>query len=229
MDEVERIRAVYERRARSIPDDRYSLLNPAHLFLVQQRERALLGLLKRHGFSPLCEKRILDVGCGHGGTLRDFLRYGASPQKLFGVDLLEDSISAARRLSRNIEFCCANAERLPFPDRWFDMVLQVTVFTSILDNEMKSQIASEMLRVLRPSGILIWYDYWLNPTNPDTRGIKPKEVKALFPGCSYEFHRATLAPPIARALARRSWVLCSLLERIPFLTTHYIGILRKLG
>ena len=39
---------------------------------------------------------------------------------------------------------------------------------------------------------------------------------------------ATLAPPIARRrLAPVSWLACSLLEALPFLRTHYVGVLRR--
>jgi hypothetical protein len=40
-------------------------------------------------------------------------------------------------------------------------------------------------------------------------------------------HRITLAPPLGRWLAPRSWVLACLLEKIPLLCTHTIGIIRK--
>ena len=79
-----------------------------------------------------------------------------------------------------------------------------------------------MLRVLRspdpasgkPGGMILWYDFWLNPINPQTRGIRPAEIKRLFPNCLYEFHRITLAPPIARKLAPISWGLCLFLESL---------------
>ncbi|MBU1262850.1 hypothetical protein KJ640_07895 [bacterium] len=37
-----------------------------------------------------------------------------------------------------------------------------------------------------------------NPSNPDVRGVKKKEVKHLFPNRTFDFHRITLAPPITR-------------------------------
>ncbi|MDI6792500.1 MAG: hypothetical protein QME81_06490 [bacterium] len=46
---------------------------------------------------------------------------------------------------------------------------------------MRQRIASEMLRVLKPDGIL-WYDFHMdNPKNTDVKGVKKKEVKQLFP------------------------------------------------
>lgn len=93
---------------------------------------------------------------------------------------------------------------------------------------MKQQIASEMLLVVKSDGLIVWYDYHVNnPWNPDVRGVKKKEIRRLFPDCRIELRRITLAPPLARWLAPRSWLLAQLLERIPILCTHYIGIIQK--
>ena len=104
------------------------------------------------------------------------------------------------------------------PSTWFCM----TAISSILDPGIRRNICADMLRVLRspdpasgkPGGMILWYDFWLNPINPQTRGIRPAEIKRLFPNCLYEFHRITLAPPIARKLAPISWGLCLFLESL---------------
>lgn len=226
--EVERIRAAYARRALSVPRSRYSYFNPAHVYWMQQRERDLLRALIHAGWSDLREKRILEVGCGDGDVLRRFIAYGAQPQHLAGVDLLADQIEAAARLSPSIEFRCANAEHLPFGDERFDLVCQFTVFTSILDGTMRREVAREMLRVLRPDGLLLWYDFHLNnPHNPDVRGVTRREIRTLFKGCTIELRRVTLAPPVARRLAPWSVGACYLLEKVPWLCSHYLGVIRK--
>jgi hypothetical protein len=93
---------------------------------------------------------------------------------------------------------------------------------------MKQQVASEMLRVVRRDGLILWYDYHVNnPWNPDVQGIKKREISCLFAGCDIDLRRVTLAPPLARWIAPRSWLLAYLLEKIPLLCTHYIGIIRK--
>jgi ubiquinone/menaquinone biosynthesis C-methylase UbiE len=225
--EVERIRYAYDRR-KEFAGDRYSLFHPANQFMLFQREKKILELLHKHGLNPLSDKKILDVGCGNGGPLRDFISYGALPQNLYGLDLLEDKIEQARMLSPNIDFRCGNAEELPYEDGSFDIVMQFTVFTSILDDGMKRNVAKEMLRVLRPDGVILWYDYFVSkPTNRDTRGVRRKEIEGLFPGCIFDFHRITLAPPIARLVAPWSFLLCYLLELISWLRTHYLAVIRK--
>jgi len=228
--EIERIRLAYDKRKEKIKADYYALSHPANEFVLFQREKRILELLHNHRLNPLSDKKILDVGCGDGGPLRDFIQYGALPQNLYGLDLLADKIERARMLSPNIDFRCGNAEELPYDDESFDVVMQFTVFTSILDDGMKGNIATEMLRVLSADGIILWYDYFVSkPTNPDTKGLRRKEIEGLFPDCTFDFRRITLAPPIARLLAPYSFLLCYLLEKLRFLNTHYLGVIKEKG
>ena len=235
MDDVSRLRHEYkDRQRRFAQSDEYSPFNPAKLFRFQQRQRAVLKMLRRHGFYPLTERRILEVGCGGGGALIEFLSYGAEPSALFGIDLLPSRLSEARRYLPHIALACADGQNLLYPSRTFDVIVQFTVLSSILDSLIKVNVAREMLRVLRrpdplsgkPGGMILWYDFWLNPTNPQTRGIRPAEIRRLFPGCRFEFRRITLAPPITRKLIRVSWLLCYLFERLRIFNTHYLVAIR---
>ncbi len=226
--EEDRIRGAYARRSAS---DCYSHFHPGHLLMVQQRERLMLRLLRRVGVSNLEQVRTLEVGCGSGNWLREFVRWGAQPDNLVGIDLLPDRIAEARRrCPPGVDLRCASAARLDFPAASFDLVLQSTVFTSILDADMRRQVAAEMIRVLRPEGIILWYDFRVdNPRNRDVRGVGGREIRALFSGCRVSLEPLTLAPPLARWLAPRSWLASSLLECIPWLCTHYLGTIRKVA
>jgi SAM-dependent methyltransferase len=226
--EIDRIRRVYAKRSSTIPKSRYSFFDEAALFAFQSRERALLDLLKSSGFGQLEDTRILDIGCGNGELLRSFIRYGADPSHLFGIDLLPDRIEDARRLSPEINFRCGSAHRLPFESRAFDIVSQFTAFTSILDRPLRRSIAEEMLRVLNKGGMIIWFDFMVNnPRNNNVRGMKRPEIESLFPGCAVYLNRVLLAPPLARSLASRSLIFCYLLQSIPWLCTHYLGTIRR--
>ncbi len=226
--ETERIRKAYGQRDVRVPAGRYSLFNKANLYIVQRREWEILKCLRARGVSSLENMKVLDVGCGEGMELINLLRYSAKPENLCGIDLLPDRIAKAQRLSPNIEFCCGDATRLPYPDGTFDMVLQFTAFTSILDASMKKSIAGEMRRVLKPGGFVLWYDYHMNnPSNPDVRGVGKKEIFRLFAGCDIRLSRVTLAPPIARALAPCSCLVCHMLEKFKLLNTHYLGAIVK--
>ncbi|HBE44910.1 MAG TPA: hypothetical protein DDW17_05500 [Deltaproteobacteria bacterium] len=149
--ETDRIKEAYDRRKKVVPKGLYSYFNKGNLFIAQGREKAILNLLDKYGMNPLDDKVILDLGCGEGQILRDFIKYGARPESLYGIDLLPDRIESAKKISPNIDFRCGNAEELAYEDEFFDIVMQSTVFTSILDMNMKKKIAGEMLRVLKPS------------------------------------------------------------------------------
>jgi ubiquinone/menaquinone biosynthesis C-methylase UbiE len=197
--------------------------------MIQERERRLLTLLKRYDFASLKEKKILEVGCGTGYWLREFIKWGALPENVTGIDLLADRISKARRLCPPaVRIQCASAAQLPFANERFNLVLQSTVFTSILDPDLKRRVAAEMMRVVKPEGVILWYDYYVNnPWNSDVRGVKRREIARLFPGCRIELERITLLPPLARFLAPYSYLSCYLLEKLPPLCTHYLGVIRK--
>jgi SAM-dependent methyltransferase len=198
-------------------------------FQIQERERHVLRLLDRYGLMPLAGKRILEVGCGTGKWLRDLVAWGADPETLVGVELLQASAARARRLCpQAVTIECGNAAELRFASGSFDLVFQATVFTSVLDDDMKRAMAAEMVRVLRPGGMIVWYDFFLkNPRNPYVRPVTRSDIHQLFPGCSIDLRRISLAPPLARLLAPKFWGLCSVLSRFPLLCTHYLGAIRS--
>ena len=169
---------------------------------------------------------ILEVGCGNGGVLLELLSYGADPQKLHGADLLAERAAVARQRLPHLPISAASGTALPYPDDSFDLVLQFTVFSSILDQGICYTVANEIRRVLRPGGAILWYDFWINPLNKQTRGIRPSEIKAYFPECRYTFDRITLAPPLARRLVPLSWSGALFLEKLRVFNTHYLVIVR---
>lgn len=208
----------------------YSLFNRGELFMSQQLERSLITLLRRHSINSIGDKKILEVGCGTGWPLRRLVNYGAKPANLSGIDLLKGAVKESSKLSPNIAFMCGNAQKLPFRSGSYDMVMQFTMFTSILDAGIKRSAAQEMLRVLKEDGLILWYDFYLNsPGNADVKGIGKTEITMLFPGCFFDFNKVTLAPPIARTLAPHSFLACYLLEKIPLLRTHYLVAIKKRG
>jgi len=229
-DAEARIKLAYERRRHSVLTpllDTYA--RPGNLFYYQSRERQVVELLRRNFGRDLQSVKVLDVGCGTGYWLRDLIKWGVAPENLAGVDLLEESVAEARqRCPNGVRIDCESAARLAFEDGAFDLVLQALVFTSILDASLKKQVAREILRVLRPGGALLWYDFTFNnPRNPDVAGVQRREIRELFPNCRLTLKRTTLAPPLARALAPYSWLACYLLEKVPFLCTHYLGMIHK--
>ncbi|MCB0329118.1 MAG: class I SAM-dependent methyltransferase [Bdellovibrionales bacterium] len=209
---------------------RYTLLNPGTLFILQSLERRLIQTMKRHNLLPFRNQRVLDFGCGEGGMLSFFIQLGAAPSKLYGCDLLEHRVAKARpKLPEGVSLVAADGCSLPFADNAFGLVYVSMVFSSVPDPDMRQEIAKELWRVVEPGGSILWYDFHIaRPGNKTIRAISPKEVQSLFPTSLSFFERLTLLPPISQRLVPVSRIAASILEIIPWLRSHHIGVLKKL-
>jgi ubiquinone/menaquinone biosynthesis C-methylase UbiE len=147
---------------------------------------------------------------------------------LGGIDLMPERLARARRRIPGADLHLGSASELPWPDESFDLVSQFLVFTNIFDPELKRAVASEMLRVLKPGGGILWFDLRVNnPRNPEVRGLRRAEIRSLFPGCKMELAPALLAPPLGRLIAGWSWPFAEALQALPLLCTHYAGLVWK--
>ena len=238
--EARRILDEYADRRRRLPPDLYSFTRDDSLFRYTQRVREVILVLKRERAFPLDDRRILEVGCGGGDWLVDFERWGAARDHLAGIELdpVRAAIAGARLgaqrddrgtvLSPGADVRAGDATKLPWDDTSFDIVLQSTVFTSILDPSVKRAVAGEMLRVLAPGGFVLWYDFFFdNPGNRGVRGIKRQEIVQLFPDCTLQLRRITLAPPLTRRLVPMTWIGAAVLEKLKLLNTHYLAVIRR--
>jgi ubiquinone/menaquinone biosynthesis C-methylase UbiE len=228
MGEMDRIRSEYTDRAlRFAESDIYSWFNKAHLFSIQQRQKVTFKMLKSKGITDLKGTRILEVGSGNGRVLAEFLAFGALPENLYGVDLLFNRVLSSSHYLPGSKFVNADGQSLPFPSETFNIVLQYTALSSILDSELCRKICEEMVRVLNQDGLILSYDFWWNPTNKQTRGLRLREIRASFPDCLIDFQKITLAPPIARRLVPISWLLSTFLEKLRIFNTHYLVAIRS--
>jgi ubiquinone/menaquinone biosynthesis C-methylase UbiE len=227
--ESQRIIEAYNRRDRALPPGRYSSFEVSHLLLQQELERRILGVLGNRTHQNLAGKRILEVGCGSGRWLRQFIQWGAAPEDLAGVDLLPERIVQAHKLCpAGVHLECGDASYLAFAAQSFDIVFQAMAFSSILSGEVKGSVAKEMLRVLRKDGFILWYDFFVNnPRNADVRGVRKNELHQLFSGCRIECARVTLAPPIGRILGRFSKSAYRFVSALRFASTHYLAVIEK--
>jgi ubiquinone/menaquinone biosynthesis C-methylase UbiE len=218
----------YERRARTLPEDLYDCWLPANIMLDEQATRSCTAALKRASLFPLRERRIADIGCGWGWWLLEFIQWGAEPARLAGIDLIPERIDYARRRLPQADLHIGGAHKLPWPDASYDLVTQFTVFSSMLDPSLKRAVAAEMLRILKPAGAILWFDLRVNnPANSTYRGIPAGEIRSLFKGCETRLLATVLAPPISRRIAGWAWPLAEALYSIPFLRTHYAGLIYK--
>jgi len=222
-DEINRLQKFYTEARR---DRRWDVDNPGRQEMAKERSDAIETLLDAWPGPPLRECRILDVGCGYGNQLGWFNKRGAQPENLFGVDLLPAHIEIARRRYPDFNFIPSNAEHLKFPNDSFDIVVAFTIFSSLIDSRMAENVASEMLRVLKSSGAILWYDMrYPNPKNSSVRAMTRKRVNCLFPGMAIQLKSISLLPQLADGLGSTAAITYPLLAGIPFLRPHYIGLL----
>ena len=118
------------------------------------------------------DTKVLDVGCGLGGTARHFAAtYGCS---VTGIDLTKEYIDVGTKLNElvslenKVTLKTASALELPFEDSSFDVVWTEHVQMNIEDKE---KFYSEIARVLRPGGTFLFHDIF--------RG--PKETEPVYP------------------------------------------------
>lgn len=117
------------------------------------------GLRRRLSlFAGLLEERrlpgysqVLDLGCGAGSYVRHLANLG---YWVVGVDYSLPSLSRAVAADpkRIGQYVGAQAYHLAFRDQSFDLVASIGVFQALTDPE---QAIDEMLRVLRPNGLIV--------------------------------------------------------------------------
>lgn len=221
--------AVARRYARRGTPDRYALLRPDVWPADQERQRALLRCFARRGWADPSLLDLVEVGCGAGGQLLEFLRIGLQPERITGIELLPDRIALARRrLPAALRLIEGDALEAGLADDSADVVYVGTVFSSLLDAGYRARLAAAIWRWVRPGGGVLWYDFTVdNPRNPDVRGMPRAELRRLFPHARIEARRVTLAPPLARAVCRWHPALYGVLNTLPLLRTHCLAWLEK--
>ncbi len=103
--------------------------------------------------------RLLDVACGTGRTLHQIFRTHPS-LRLYGVDMSPAYVRTARRRLDHVDelaLAVENAESLPYADGTFDVLTSVYLFHELPRNARRN-VVREMVRVLRPGGLLVIED-----------------------------------------------------------------------
>lgn len=228
--ELARIEQSYARRAAQGKASLYDPLLPVNIAFRHEREKAVAKMLHTVlGDRSMSSLRMLEIGCGNGRNLVDFIGWGIKPENCTGNELLSERVEVARcNVPPKVAIVAGDASSLGFQDGSFDIILQSTVFSSILDKGLRASVADNMWRMLADKGGILWYDFTMdNPRNPDVVGIRQSELRSLFPQAHYKAMKVTLAPPIARRAARLSPHLYPVLNALPFLRTHVVALLRK--
>ncbi len=230
MSEVQRILEENLRRRDEVDSSIYAAWQPGELFMRQGRERVAVAELRRLAAFPSKGQRCLEIGYGTGGWLPTLLGWGMDLSDLYGIELDRERADAARRALPGAHLEVGDGRKVPWEDDFFELVVVSTVLTSILDPVARTDLAREVWRVLKPGSAALLYDFrYDNPSNPNVRSLKRAQIRALFPEGAIRIRSVTLAPPVARAIAPRSWTVATVLECLPFLRTHLVTVVLKPG
>ena len=130
-----------------------------YLIYLSMRQEALAAYRER--VVPGAAGRILEIGIGSGINLR---YYGDRAEHVIGLDpsakLLAMSVETDRRSGLSVELVKGSAEMIPIEDKTIDTVLTTWTLCSISD---VNRALSEMRRVLKPNGRLLFVEHGLSP------------------------------------------------------------------
>ena len=107
------------------------------------------------------EAKVLDLCCGAGQATRELIKHF---DDVTGLDASPIAIKRAQQNVPQAKYVEAFAEKMPFSDRAFDLVITNTAMHE-MDSEQLQQIIQEVNRVLTPAGQFIIIDFH-RPTNP---------------------------------------------------------------
>lgn len=134
------------------------LRNPEVLFQNFANERANIAALRSIGLDQ-STARILDVGCGSGAGLLQFVRPGFTPANLVGIDSSAARIEEGKTRLPGLDFRAADATQIPFADGSFDLALESTMLGTLESQSLLASIAREMIRVTRKGGHIMLADW----------------------------------------------------------------------
>lgn len=155
----------------TIKDQTIALGHPSYVWRKGQDRR--LGLVLKH--VDLDGKRVLDVGCGIGAYLSQFLRF---TPRAYGVEVnMARLVQAREKAPRVLQ---AVAEALPFKDGIFDMVFLHEVLEHVADD---AKALGEACRVVRMGGRIVIYA---------PNRLYPMETHGFYLGQRYIFRLAPL-------------------------------------
>ncbi len=224
---------LYKQYYEKLGEDRNDLLrNPEVLFQSFAIERANIAALRSIGLDK-SSARVLDVGCGSGGGLLQFVRLGFNPANLVGIDSSAARIEQGRSLLPGIDLRVADATQIPFTDDSFDLVFESTMLGTLESQSLLASIAAEMIRVTRRGGHIMLADWRYSRKGSGVKtAISSAKIAELFEvGRSTAVvrrERGALVPPLGRRLSRVAPSLYFLVQAmLPFAAGQVTTVLRK--
>ena len=223
----------YDEYLKTKNEDRNKLLgNPEVVFQSFAYDSSIIKALSIIEIVPTVTK-VLDVGCGSGGSLLNFLKYEFQPENLFGIDILEERVAEGVSKYPNLALTLGDASKMGYESDFFNIVLESTMFLQLTDEDLARKIGAEMIRVTKPGGHLILADWrYGKPRDKRFSPMNRRRIAKLFQvGTATEVvgeYKGALVPPLGRFLSSKIPSLYFLVRSLaPFLVGQVTTVLRK--
>lgn len=119
------------------------------------RLKAVAGALRATGIK-LNSLSVLDVGCGVGVFLEEFLKLGA---KVTGIDISSEAIKRCReRFGALAVLKVQKVEEIDFPPGSFDFVSSIAVCQHIVDDGLFESAVGKLAEVVKPGGFILFME-----------------------------------------------------------------------
>ena len=198
---------------------------------VAQHSRSLVPTLLAHVGKA---DKILDVGCGSGGTTVAIALSKLDASEVIGIDANANVLEAARCRAQGYQLGTDRVDfrhlpagsSLPFESESFDLITCISVLEFVGTHELRQKFLAEFLRVLRPGGHI----FLATPTPYSLReyhskrplgnfrrrpgfpwSSRPTAVKQMLKGCDfvplgrYRMSRSSKLRPLAWAAPAVQW------------------------
>jgi ubiquinone/menaquinone biosynthesis C-methylase UbiE len=154
----------------------------AHAGEEEAIERAFRSIPKNS------DQRLLDVGCGRGGSAEYLRRHGWGHVE--GIDRDSDSIDYARATYSEIGFhVCDVLDIVRTVTRTFDVIYMLNAFYAF---DRQREALAELRKVAKPTGQLVIFDYTVGANAADTpnpmipHAIRLSEIEAMLRDAGWE-------------------------------------------
>ena len=113
--------------------------------------------------------QVLDFGCGYGRVTNEL--YDLGYKSICGVDSSLEMINRGNNEFPHLELNYSKGSQLPFSDSSFDAIVTCAVFTCIPEAQVRVNVVSELLRILKPNGVIYLAEFCSDESLFFTSGV----------------------------------------------------------
>jgi len=155
---------------RGVGDIRYS--EKINRLRKEQIFEELGNIISR--FDSSKKYHVLDAGCGNGVYSQFYTRRGF---EVTGIDFSPEATKNSKEAAEDGEYVVTSVNSLPFESNSFDIVHCFSVLYHIIDDNLWKKSISELTRVLRSGGLIIFRIEWIPENKRPAEHVKFRSIK----------------------------------------------------